>query len=284
MKINSPAKINLFLMVTGKRPDGYHDITTLFCRIGLYDTLTLEFGKPEHTVSSNDDSIPRGATNLAHRAAVLFSRRLKEKTGDPGTGVSIHIEKTIPVGAGLGGGSSNAASVLMGLNRFYEDPFLQTELMEMGLSIGADVPFFIFKNPAIGTGIGEKLTAVGKLEPYQVVLVYPGFGISTHLVYKNLNLALTKCKQKLNCFLFDKEAFQCDKHLCNDLETVTASMFPEIGDLKRRFLGFGANGALMSGSGTTVFGLFSDPDKAKAGFNALSREAGMKAFICDLLI
>ncbi len=283
MKIHSPAKINLFLAVNGKRPDGYHDITTLFCRISLFDAVTLELGKRKHTVTCTDASVPNDETNLAHRAAVLFLKQLKQKTGDSGMGVKIHIEKKIPAGAGLGGGSSNAASVLMGLNRFYGDPFSKTELMDMGFLIGADVPFFIFKKPAIGTGIGEKLRAVGKIEPYKAVLVYPGFGVSTHMVYKNLNLGLTKCKQKLNCFLFDKEAFQCDKHLCNDLETVTVSLFPEIADLKSRLLNFGAEGALMAGSGTTVFGLFSDSDKANAGFRVLSQNSNWKVFICDLL-
>ncbi|MFO7963742.1 MAG: 4-(cytidine 5'-diphospho)-2-C-methyl-D-erythritol kinase [Desulfobacterales bacterium] len=282
MRCDSPAKLNLFLAVNGKRSDGYHDITTLFCRVALFDTITLEFGKKEHRVFCTDSSIPSDNRNLAYRAAFIFNAHLKEKRGEPGTGVDIHIEKNIPAGAGIGGGSSNAAGVLMGLNAFYNELFSTPELMKMAMLIGADVPFFIFKKPAIGTGIGERLIPFEKLDPYTAVLVYPGYSVSTGLVFKNLNLGLTKCKQKLNCFLFT-ERFQCKKHLCNDLETVTERMFPEITDIKHRLLDLGAEGALMSGSGTTVFGLFSDPDKATDGFLVLSENKNWKVFICDLM-
>ena len=152
MKILSPAKINLFLQITGRRNDGYHDLVTLMCCVGLYDTVSLVFGAKETTVACDHPNVPEDETNLAFGAASLFLKALNKNEG-----VKIFIQKQIPVAAGLGGGSSNAAAVFLGLNRYYGYPFSTEELMSMGLSIGADVPFFIFQRPAIASGIGEKL-------------------------------------------------------------------------------------------------------------------------------
>jgi len=278
MKILSPAKINLFLQVLGKRSDGYHDLMTLMCCIGLYDTISLNFGVKDIAVSCHHHVVPEDDTNLAFGAARLFFKTLNKNEG-----VKINIQKQIPVGAGLGGGSSNAAAVFLGLNRYYGYPFSKEELMSMGLSLGADVPFFIFQRPAIATGIGEKLEAYQNLKNLKILLVFPGFSVSTADVYKKLNLGLTKCKKKLKSFLLNKQRFDPRYHLCNDLEAVTASEYPVIKTVKKALLSQGALGALMTGSGPTIFGLFSDSNAALKASQALFRTHKWEMHLADMI-
>jgi 4-diphosphocytidyl-2-C-methyl-D-erythritol kinase len=251
MKLLSPAKINLFLQITGKRPDGYHELFTLMCCVDLCDTISFGFGSEKITVSCPAPNIPEDETNLAHKAASLFFNNAGIREG-----VEIFIDKKIPAGAGLGGGSSNAATVLRGLNQYYRNPFSADKLMQMGLLIGADVPFFIFQKPALATGIGEKLTPYNNLIPYKIVIIYPGVSVSTAEVYKNFNLGLTNCKKRFKSYPFKDYGFNAEYHLCNDLETVSESKYPDIMAAKRVLLEHGAKGALMSGSGSAVFGLF----------------------------
>ena len=278
MKIFSPAKVNLFLRVVGKRIDGYHDIMTLMCCIGLFDTVSLNVGHTNIAVSCNHPLVPEDESNLAAAAAKLFFKTLKKNEG-----VNIFIQKQIPVAAGLGGGSSNAAAVLLGLNRYYGYPFSKEDLMSMGLSIGADVPFFIFQSPAIAAGIGEKLTAYPGLEKMWILLVSSGFSVSTAEVYKKLNLGLTKCKKKLKKFLLNNQRFDPRSHLCNDLESVTASKYPVINTVKKALLSHGALGALMSGSGPAVFGLFSDLERASQANHALNRAYGWEVYLAEMI-
>ncbi|MBW1958867.1 MAG: 4-(cytidine 5'-diphospho)-2-C-methyl-D-erythritol kinase [Deltaproteobacteria bacterium] len=278
MRILSPAKINLFLKITGKRPDGYHDLVSLMCCVGLYDTVSLTFDVTEASVSCSHPDVPEDETNLAFTAASLFFNTLNINKS-----VKISIEKQIPVAAGLGGGSSNAAAVFLGLNRHYGYPFSLDKLISMGLSIGADVPFFIFRKPAIVSGIGDKLKAYQKLESFKILLVFPGFSISTAKVYKNLNLGLTNCKKKLRSFLLNEQSFDPRCHLCNDLETTAASMYPGIFTVKEALLRHGALGALMSGSGSTVFGLFSDSDKALKAKNVLAENDKWQLYLVDMI-
>ena len=278
MRILSPAKINLFLQIKGKRPDGYHDLVSLMCCVGLYDTVSLSFGVKETSVSCRHPDVPEDETNLAAAAASLFLNTLNINDG-----IKISIEKQIPVGAGLGGGSSNAAAVFWGLNRYYGYPFSPDKLISMGRSIGADVPFFIFRKPAIVSGIGDKLNAYQGLESFKILLVFPGFGISTAKVYKNLNLGLTNCKKKLRSFLLNKQSFDPGCHLCNDLEPTAASMYPGIFTAKEALLKHGALGALMSGSGSTVFGLFSDSDTAFKANCALAANDEWQLYLVDMI-
>jgi 4-diphosphocytidyl-2-C-methyl-D-erythritol kinase len=278
MKILSPAKINLFLQILGKRPDGYHDLITLMCCIGLYDTVSLTFNVKDITVSCDHPDVPEDETNLAYGAARLFFKKVKKNDG-----VTIFIKKKIPVAAGLGGGSSNAAAVFLGLNRHYGYPISTDELMSMGLSLGADVPFFIFQKPAIASGIGEKLEAYQNLKNLKILLVFPGFSISTADVYKKLNLGLTKCEKKLKSFLLNKQRFDPRYHLCNDLEAVTASEYPVIKTVKEALLNQGASGALMTGSGSTIFGLFSDSNAASKASHALFRIHKWKMHLADMI-
>jgi len=278
MKILSPAKINLLLQVTGKRPDGYHNLISLMCCIGLYDTVSLTFGLETTTVACKHPGVPQDETNLAFKAADLFLKSLNSNEG-----VGILIEKKIPVAAGLGGGSSNAAAVLLGLNRCYGHPFSWEDLVSIGLSIGADIPFFLFGRPAIATGVGEKLEAYRGLKKLKILLINPGFSVSTAEVYKNLNLGLTKCKKKLSYSLLKKQAFDVRKHLCNDLETVAAPMYPVISKAKEALLKYGAIGALMSGSGPTVFGLFTNSVTARKAKQALSKDNGWQSYLADMI-
>ena len=282
----SPAKINLFLIVTGKRPDGYHELVTLMCPITLTDTVTVKLMRREITVTCADPNVPEDETNLAHQAARLFlTRWTKEKKGRL-FGAHITIEKRIPVAAGLGGGSSNAATVLLALNRVQGKPYTRQELGTMSLTLGADVPFFIFQRPAIATGIGEALQSVtGVLNDYTIILVHPPIRISTASVYQNLNLRLTKCQQRLKIpNLRIKDAFahiqpgEIAKYLCNDLETVTTNRYPAVEEIKQMLLSLGANGALMSGSGPTVFGLFKDKMVARSVFRHLVKKVSWNVF------
>ncbi len=278
MKVLSPAKINLFLQVTGKRSDGFHDLFSLMCCLDLFDIIYLRFGVDKIEIESSDRQIPLGESNLAHKAATLFFKSLAITDG-----LNIRIEKSIPVAAGLGGGSSNAASVLMGLNQHYGFPFSRDELMAMGLEIGADVPFFLFQKPAVASGVGEILEPYPGSLPYHVLLLNPMVGVHTAEVYRNLNLRLTKCKKKITKPFLKRGGFDPSLHLCNDLESVTIAKYPVIGSLKQHLLKHGALGALMSGSGPTVFGLFSDPHKAGEARRALGGRIRLNAYQAEII-
>ncbi len=276
MRILSPAKINLFLHVSGKRPDGYHDIVSLMCCVSLYDIISFDFGGGIASVTCTDPEIPCDERNHALKAAYLFFRKFRQNEG-----VRIHIEKNIPAGAGLGGGSSNAAAVLSGLNRWFGNPFPVEEIMAMGLEIGADVPFFLYKKPALATGIGEKLEEYPLKLPYKILIVFPGFGVLTKEVYNNLNLRLTNCKNNLRESAFIQQ-FDA-KLLCNDLESAVISKYPEINEAKEAILKQGAAGVLMSGSGASVFGLFPDNDSAINAGTVLSQNRRWRVFVVDAI-
>ena len=283
MKILSPAKINLFLQVRGKRPDGYHELFSLMCCITLFDEISLQVGSGESIeIHCSHPNVPADDTNLAHQAASLFQSQM-----DLAQGVKIHLTKNIPVAAGLGGGSSNAASILLALNTYYGHPFSREHLMEMGLKLGADVPFFIFQKPAIASGIGEKLDAFEGDLPYHVLLLYPGFNISTAETYQSLNLGLTKAEKKPTSNHLKLNRFNPAHHLTNDLERVTAPKYSEIGLAKEKLLNLGAVGALMSGSGPTVFGLFDNAETAESAKQTLScdqEDKDLQLFLADPIL
>lgn len=261
----SPAKINLLLKVLRKREDGYHEIFSVMQPVTLYDNITIEAEDGEGiTIDCRNADIPTDPSNLAHRAARLFL----EKTGLK-KHIKIVIDKRIPVGAGLGGGSSNAATVLMSLNSMLNAGLSEDELRGMGAALGSDVPFFILKGPAVATGRGEVLKRVS-LPECHYILINPGFHVSTPWVYGNLGL--TK-KNEDNILSYSCDAIEecgdISKMLANDLETVTAVRHPEVLRLKNLLMESGAAGALMSGSGPTVFGLFVDNGRARAAFEAI---------------
>jgi 4-diphosphocytidyl-2-C-methyl-D-erythritol kinase len=263
MEIRAPAKINLFLEVLRRREDGYHELRTLMCCIGLYDTLKVTFGGTANRIRCDHPDVPDDESNLVFKAAELFNQALSGQAGIDPKHVTVELTKRIPAGAGLGGGSSDAAAMLNLLNDAYKRPFNATQLHHMASALGADVPFFILQKPALACGIGEQLEFYGGLCPWGVVVVYPGFGISTAQVFENLNLGLTKCKKKNRFFSFDKGGFDPSRHMCNDLETVAIRRFPLLARIKKDLLNQGAVGSLMTGSGSAVFGLFADTSTAR---------------------
>lgn len=283
MKILSPAKINLFLHVRGKRPDGYHELFSLMCRINLFDEISLQFGKGQGIeITCAHPKVPLDSSNLACRAANLFRCELGSEQR-----IRIHLKKNIPVAAGLGGGSSNAASVLMALNAYHDHPFSREMLMKMGLQLGADVPFFIFQKPAIATGIGEKLAAFEGNLPYHILLLYMGVEVSTAETYQNLNLGLTKDEKKPTKNSLKIKRFDPAQDLINDLERVTIQKYPEIRLAKEKMVECGAIGALMSGSGSTVFGLFDNAETAKTARQTLNSNKAHKnwqLFLADPIL
>ena len=255
----SPAKVNLHLRVLRKRGDGYHDIVTLMQRISLYDEMIFSLADHGITLSCPGSSLPENENNIVYRAAAaLLSRSSRSQ------GIHITINKKIPVAAGLGGGSSNAATTLLTINELLGFHYSTEDLMKMGAKLGADVPFFIFRKTAWAFGIGDQLQAAENIPRLWFVLINPGFEISTKMVYENLNLRLTKQAVKYRCPKFTS-VDDLINGINNDLEKVTLVLHPILQHLKNLLLQNGACGALMSGSGPTVAGIFrEEKDAAKA--------------------
>ncbi len=252
----SPAKVNLTLRVLGKRADGYHDILSLMQRISLCDEMLFSPTACGIVVRCPDSSLPEDGGNIAYRAAAAFLSRTETPSG-----VEITIRKKIPVAAGLGGGSSNAATTLMALNEIAGNPLTRKELMTMGAGLGADVPFFIFGAPAWASGVGDHLIEAAPLPPLWFVLVNPGFPVSTKMVYENLTLGLTNQAISYSIPRFSTLE-ELIGGLTNDLEKVTLRRHPVLDHIKTLLFENGARGALMSGSGPTVFGIFPDAESA----------------------
>lgn len=257
LTISAPAKINYLLDVIGKRSDGYHDLRMIMQRVNLCDEITLTLtNSPEIIVTCNSKGAPDGPGNIAWKAA-----RALLDLAESNSGVHINIIKNIPVAAGLGGGSSDAAAVLMGMNELLQKGFSDQELMETGCKLGADVPFFIFKKTALAEGVGEKLTPLPDMPKCWILLINPGVHVSTAWVYRSLQLTN---RGELNILpKFFESIDDVVSVLSNDLESVTIPAFPVIADIKTHLIHLGAVGSMMSGSGPTVFGIFKDFDSAE---------------------
>lgn len=276
-KLLAPAKINLCLHVLARRPDGYHELAMLMQRVSLYDELSLALNDSgEVRLKCDGLALAPGEENLVVRAA----RTLLRESACP-LGVDIELDKRIPVAAGLGGGSSDAASVLLGLNRLAALGRSRPELMALGLTLGADVPFFILEQTAWATGIGEQLEPLPDLPRLSYVLVNPGIPVSTAWAYQNLRLTPKGDPAKLREFPRTPEGLV--RLLHNDLESVTGDRHPEIAEVRRALMSQGALGSLMSGSGATVFGLFADREQAEVAAAALAERPGWRTFAVDPL-
>ena len=263
--IKAPAKINTRLKVLGKRPDGYHELISIMVPVGLYDIIDLELtDKKGIRITCDCLSVPANENNLAYRAA----RSFLSKTGIE-TGISIKLTKNIPVAAGLGGGSSDAASVLLSLNEIYSDPLSISDLHDLATPLGADVPFFLDCRPSLARGIGEILEPIDNWPEYWYVIVTPPIYVSTSWVYKNIKLELTTGEYDYIVNFLKTDNFAISHILENDLEKVTSTSFPIINTLKKLLVDAGAVGAIMSGSGPSVFGLFLSPGKAKSARDSL---------------
>ena len=280
----APAKVNLFLKVTGKRPDGYHLLETLMCPVDLYDYLEFEFCGSDLRVECSDPLVPGGSKNLAWKAADLFTGDLAGRKGRSLEGINIKLVKNIPVGAGLGGGSSDAAAVLRMLNELCGRPFTKAELSSMALSLGADVPFFLEDGPCLASGVGQKLTPIRGLRSKPLVIVYPQVAVSTAEVFKNLNLGLTKNPERLKYHHFDDFEIDDFCRLGNDLEKVTLVRYPEVAEARKALMRQGAKNVRMSGSGSAVFGLFSGAADARQAAGNIKRETGWRIFVGKLLV
>jgi 4-diphosphocytidyl-2-C-methyl-D-erythritol kinase len=271
--LNAPAKVNYLLDVLRKRPDGYHDLRMIMQRIELCDEIVITLSDdPGIHVTCDKTGVPGGPGNIAWRAAEAMLSYSERKPG-----IGINIVKNIPVAAGLGGGSSDAATVLMGLNNLLSLGFSDEKLMQIGVKLGADVPFFIFKKTALAEGIGEKLSPVAGLPPAWMVLVNPNVHVSTAWVYQNLRL--TKKADTYNMPNFSGQFDELCAILSNDLETVTIERFPVIKEIKQELLSHGAPGVLMSGSGPTVFAVFADENAASYCFGEISKIGNWNSYL-----
>jgi 4-diphosphocytidyl-2-C-methyl-D-erythritol kinase len=281
----SPAKINLFLSVTGRRPDGYHELASLMACIDLYDRIVLTYAGHDIRLACNAPGVPADESNLVYRAAALFRKAYRERRGHrPFAGLAIQLHKTIPVGAGLGGGSSNAATILKALNNQVPMPLRPAHLATLGRQLGADVPFFLHGEPALATGIGEQLAPWTGLPAYSLVVVYPGCSLATGEIYRSLNLRLTNCEKKLKGVVLNQGIFDAAVHLCNDLESVAMRRCPDIALIKKELNRLGALGALMSGSGSSVFGLFTSADEARNARLRLTAHAEWQVFQTKVIV
>lgn len=268
LRLVAPAKINVFLRILGRRPDGYHSLVSGMQKVGLYDELVLERTGAGIELRCPDGNSPEGPENLVMRAATLFLEHLAEHRPGQGFGVRMLLNKGIPVAAGLGGGSSDAAAALVGLNTLSGANLDAQTLAGLGLCLGADVPFFLQSAPAaLAEGIGERLSPLSPLSGCAIVLVNPGFAVSTRWVYRNFDLTAIERKDTFQNFRNGLNGVAC----VNDLEQVTAGRYPVIGEIKEAMRRHGAEAALMSGSGPTVFGLFADRARAETALRFFQR-------------
>lgn len=275
VSIKAPAKVNLYLKITGRREDGYHYLNTLMQKVSLFDLVEVEMTGQGIVVHCPGSDLPGDENNLAFRAARMFLETAGQKSGGRNEGVTVTLKKHIPAGAGLGGGSSDAGAVLRAMNFLCGNCRGEEELLELGASLGADVPFFIVDRPAAwATGVGDRLAPALPLSGYAIVLVNPGYSVATAWVYDKFaltagrNVANFKGLQKTGSVYdfareFMRRTIRPDE-LVNDLEQVTAGHYPEIELIKKRLLQGGAVAAMMSGSGPTVFGLFETGGEERA--------------------
>lgn len=268
--VAAPAKLNIRLRVTGRRPDGYHELVSIMVPIDLTDRIEVRPASEGIELACTGRPVPGGEENLARRAARAFL----ERAGVP-QGVSIRLHKRIPVAAGLGGGSSDAAATLLAMERIWPGRLGREALFRTAVGLGADVPFFLSAVPAVATGIGEVLENLDYWPELWYVLVNPPVEVSTAWAYGQLRIQLTTRENDyINRCLSPKD-FSVAELLENDLERVTETRFPVVTHLKQALMDAGAIGALMTGSGPTVFGVFGTESEARAAERELiSQELG----------
>ncbi|HQP55691.1 MAG TPA: 4-(cytidine 5'-diphospho)-2-C-methyl-D-erythritol kinase [Syntrophorhabdus sp.] len=261
----SPAKVNLFLKVVSKRPDGYHNIVSIVDIISVFDVIHIE-EIPDDVIIIEDDKdiLPKDAANTMYRAAVALKERFKINRG-----VRVFVEKNIPIGSGLGGPSSNAATVLKELARIWKIKINEAELNDIGKGIGADVPLFLYGNACIMRGIGNKISPV-ELPSLWYLIIYPNISISTRRVYEGLKIVLTKKQNDIKLVAKFSGTREVSAILENDLERIGILLCPIIKTIKDRLIESGASGTLMSGSGSSVFGIFENEEGAKQASASLT--------------
>lgn len=273
--LRARGKINLTLDVVGKRENGYHDLRMIMQSINLYDTIKVKKTKsPGIKIENNLSWLPTDDKNIAYKAAQLFL----EETGIE-SGIYINIHKRIPVAAGLAGGSSNAAAVLVGLNKIFETEFTRRQLMEMGLKLGADVPFCVLRGTALAEGIGEELTVLPSFPYMHVLLAKPNISVSTASVYKNLDIKNIRKHPQTDKVVEAIRKGNKDfviNHMENVLQEVTIKMHPQVQRIKDNMLKQGALGTMMSGSGPTVFGIFENREDCVRAAEFFKEDCGLR--------
>ncbi len=280
--LRAPAKINLCLRVLGRRPDGYHELESVFQMVGLYDEVTIRARRQGITLGVEGADLPSGRGNLAYEAAIALARE-----ADCSRGGAIQLVKRIPLGAGLGGGSSDAATVLIGLNRLWGLRWSRQRLAELGATLGSDVPFFFFGPTAWVTGRGERVTPVPALRPSAsgpvpcwAVLVNPGVSVSTKWAFETLDKTVRNTVRNTVRLTNEKPIYKMGRFstappaavwsMPNDLERVSVARYPVIEEIKTQLLKAGAGVARMSGSGPTVFGTFATRAEAAKACDEVS--------------
>lgn len=268
ISLKALAKINLGLDVVRRREDGYHEVRMIMQTIQLYDRLDIKrTQEPGIQIQTNLSFLPVNENNLIYKAAKLLMDEFSITDG-----VSVKLDKRIPVAAGMAGGSTDAAAMLIGANRLFSLGLTKRQLMERGVQIGADVPYCIMRGTALAEGIGEALSPLPPMVKCPVLIAKPSISVSTKFVYQNLKLDDTTIHPDIDRLIDDikaKNLHDIAAHMGNVLETVTIPNYPVIDEIKKHMLSNGAVGAMMSGSGPTVFGLFDDEDTAKKAYKAM---------------
>lgn len=268
ISLKALAKINLGLDVVRRREDGYHEVRMIMQTVQLYDRLDIKrTQEPGIQIQTNLSFLPVNENNLIYKAAKLLMDEFSITDG-----VSVKLDKRIPVAAGMAGGSTDAAAMLIGVNRLFSLGLTKRQLMERGVQIGADVPYCIMRGTALAEGIGEELSPLPPMVKCPVLIAKPSISVSTKFVYQNLKLDDTTIHPDIDRLIDDikaKNLHDIAAHMGNVLETVTIPNYPVIDEIKKHMLSNGAVGAMMSGSGPTVFGLFDDEDTAKKAYKAM---------------
>lgn len=271
IKLRALAKINLGLDVTGCREDGYHEVKMIMQTIFLYDRLFLKTTKkPGIEIKTNLPYLPANENNLAYKAAKLLIDEFDIKSG-----MKIEIQKYIPVAAGMAGGSTDAAAVLFGMNKLLKLGLTKKQLIERGVKLGADVPYCIMRGTALAEGIGEKLTPLPSMPPCTILIAKPPISVSTKYVYEHLILDEHTNHPDIDILIEDLKNKNLDSlagHMGNLLESVTIQKYPVIQEIKEVMLQKGAVNAMMSGSGPTVFGIFTKESEAKEALKEIKKK------------
>lgn len=270
LSLKAYGKINLGLDVLRRREDGYHDVRMIMQTVGIFDRVDLIWKEePGIQVETNLYYLPTNENNLVYKAAKLLMDEFQVQEG-----LLIRLRKFIPVAAGMAGGSSDAAAVLFGVNKMFRLGLTTEELMQRGVKIGADVPYCILRGTALSEGIGEVLTSLPPVPQCQVLVAKPGINVSTKFVYENLHANDLRPEQHPDIdgmirAIKAQDLQEIADKLGNVLETVTGKEYPVIQEIKDKMVEFGAIGSLMSGSGPTVFGLFTNPKAAQQAYEEL---------------
>ena len=273
------AKINLGLDVVRRRPDGYHEVKMIMQTVKLHDTMTFETVDEDVIVlSTNADELPVNEDNLVYKACRMLKQEYQITRG-----IRVFLQKELPVAAGMAGGSADAAAALIGMNKIFDLQIPKHKLMEYGVKLGADVPYCIMKGTALSEGIGEKLTALAPMPDCYILLAKPPIAVSTKMVYENLHANELKEHPDIDGMVMALEEHSLQgitERMENVLETVTQVRYPVIAEIKACMKECGAMNSLMSGSGPTVFGIFTEKEKAEKAADAIrSRKLAKQVFV-----